>query len=53
MMTLLPIQPTIQENTQFLQYPDSEPGLTMTIEFFNRIGYTPPWIGYFVQQNDT
>ncbi|QIP15618.1 GNAT family N-acetyltransferase [Spirosoma aureum] len=53
MMTLLPIRQTIEENTQFLQHPDSEPGLTMTIEFFNRIGYTPPWIGYFVQQNDT
>lgn len=51
-MNLLPIHPTLSENTQFLNHPDCEPGLSMTVEFFNKIGYTPPWIGYFVQLDD-
>jgi [ribosomal protein S5]-alanine N-acetyltransferase len=25
--------------------------LEMTIDFFNKIGYNPPWIGYFVEKD--
>ncbi|MBD2701840.1 GNAT family N-acetyltransferase [Spirosoma sp. BT702] len=52
-MNLLPIRQTLAENSQFLNEPDLEVGLPMTIEFFDRIGYTPPWIGYVVNLNDT
>lgn len=48
-MKLLPIQPTLAENAQFLTVEAIEPGLQMTIDFFNQIGYNPPWIGYVVQ----
>lgn len=24
----------------------------MTIGFFNKVGYVPPWVGYFVKQDD-
>ncbi|MFD2933036.1 GNAT family N-acetyltransferase [Spirosoma flavum] len=50
-MELLPIQQTLEENTQFLHHPDCESSLSMSVEFFNRIGYTPPWIGYYAQLN--
>lgn len=49
MIQLLPIHKTLSENQHFLAYPDCEPGLAMTVSFFNRVGYTPPWIGYFAE----
>lgn len=52
-MKLIPIQQTLQENTQFLNHADIEPGLSMTVDYFNKIGYEPPWIGYFAQLDDT
>lgn len=51
-MNLLPILPSLAENTDFLNHPDAEPLVPMTVEFFNKIGYAPPWIGYFAQRND-
>ncbi|MEO6285435.1 MAG: GNAT family protein [Dyadobacter sp.] len=51
-MELSPIGATIEENKSFADHPDCQTSLPMTIEFFNRIGYTPPWIGYFARIND-
>lgn len=51
-MKLLPIHPTLAENAQFLTVEDIGPSLQMTIDFFNQIGYNPPWTGYVVQLDD-
>lgn len=51
-MNLLPILPTLTENTHFLNDPDLDQIVPMTVEFFDKIGYTPPWIGYVAQRND-
>lgn len=51
-MELLPIGATLKENKLFADHPDCQTILPMTIEFFNRIGYTPPWIGYFAKIDD-
>lgn len=48
-MKLLPIAATIEENERFAGHSDCEPGLSMTVDFFGRIGYMPSWIGYFAQ----
>lgn len=47
MILLLPIQQTLEENATFNNDPDCKETLQMTIDFFNRIGYNPPWIGYY------
>ena len=52
-MKLIPIHQTLEENDQFLNHPDLELALPMTIEFFDKIGYNPPWIGYVAQLDDT
>ena len=52
MLDLVPIQRTAAENLLFAQHPDCEPGLSMTIEFFEKVGYVPPWIGYFARLGD-
>ena len=51
-MELLPVGATIEENKLFADHPDCRTSLPMTIEFFAKIGYTPPWIGYFARIDD-
>ncbi len=50
-MTLLPIHQTLEENQHFTNIPDYQEILLMTIQYFNKIGYNPPWIGYFVEKD--
>ncbi|GAB3694421.1 hypothetical protein GCM10027592_15310 [Spirosoma flavus] len=52
-MKLLPIYKTLIENDHLLNEPDLDVMLPMTIEFFDRIGYEPPWIGYVADLNGT
>ena len=44
---LSPIQPTLDENTEFLSRLEGTEVLDMTIKFYARIGYSLPWVGYF------
>jgi [ribosomal protein S5]-alanine N-acetyltransferase len=44
---LRPIQPTLEENAEFLSRLENKEILDMTIKFYARIGYSVPWIGYF------
>lgn len=39
----------MEDNTAFAANPLCLESLPMTIEFFNRVGYVPPWIGYFAE----
>lgn len=51
-ISLLPIKESLTENQEFLEVPECNESLQMTIMFFSLIGYTPPWIGYFVSIGD-
>lgn len=48
-MQLVPIAKTMEENSAYSTFPHLE----QTVEFFKRIGYEPPWIGYFALENGT
>lgn len=50
-MKLLPVKQTIEENAEFKDHPDCQDSLLMSIEFFNKIGYNPPWIGYYAEKD--
>lgn len=50
-MELIPIKPTIEENAQFLGHPDCQESLPMTLEYYKKIGFNPPWIGYYAQKD--
>ena len=50
-MELIPIKSTIEENTEFINHPDCQESIYITIEFFRQVGYHPPWISYYAQQN--
>ena len=46
-MELLPIKERLSENEEFAVHPDCKEGLLMTIEYYTKIGFEIPWIGYF------
>lgn len=48
-MELIPIKQHLHENKEFTDNPDCGETIHMTIDFFNRIGYNPPWIGYYAK----
>jgi ribosomal-protein-alanine N-acetyltransferase len=51
-MELLPIAPTLQENQPFIENPDCQEVISVTIDYFNKIGYASPWIGYFARMDN-
>lgn len=51
-MTLIPIDIDPAKNTQFANNPDCAEILNMYPEYYNRVGYTVPWIGYFAINNN-
>ncbi|MEO6038686.1 MAG: N-acetyltransferase, partial [Saprospiraceae bacterium] len=48
-MEFLPIQPTAAENTAFIDHPDCQGSLYMSMDFYKRMGFEPPWIGYYAR----
>jgi ribosomal-protein-alanine N-acetyltransferase len=44
---LLPIKQSLQDNIEFLQHPDCQESLEMSVQFYARVGYSIPWIGYY------
>ena len=51
-MNLLPIQRTVSENEVFADNPSCKETLGMCIEFYKRVGFMPPWICYYVEENN-
>jgi ribosomal-protein-alanine N-acetyltransferase len=50
-MTLLPIKETMKENEVFAKNPVCDESLSMCIDFYKRVGFEPPWICYYVEEN--
>ena len=51
-MTLLPIKQTLEENETFGNNPLCNETLGMCIEFYKKVGFNPPWICYYVKENN-
>lgn len=50
-LELLPIYQTPEENKVFESNTDCRETLEMTVEFYEKVGYTPPWTGYYVKKD--
>lgn len=50
-MELIPIKETPGENEAFINNPDCRDITNMTIEFYKKVGFIEPWIGYFAKLN--
>lgn len=51
-MKLIPIKPTQEENVEFFHNPLCHETVQMCVDFYQRVGFTPPWICYYVMQAD-
>jgi RimJ/RimL family protein N-acetyltransferase len=50
-MQLLPIEETAEENHAFIQNPLCKDTIYVCIDFYKRVGFTRPWICYYVEEN--
>ena len=50
---LVPIPERLEDNAEYEANPMCRESLHMTIDFFKKVGYQPPWISYYVKQDDT
>ena len=51
-MKLLPISEALETNNEFRDNPECQEILQMTIDYHKKIGFDPPWIGYFAKLNN-
>lgn len=51
-LTLIPIRETLEENQDFAADPACQETIYMTIDFYKKVGYAPPWICYYVQKKN-
>jgi len=51
-MELIPIKQHLHENQEFINHADCSKSLQMCIDFYERVGFNPPWICYYVQEGD-
>jgi RimJ/RimL family protein N-acetyltransferase len=50
-MIFIPIKESLEENQIFSRNPLYSEILQMTIDFYKKVGFVQPWIGYFVEEN--
>ena len=50
-MTLLPVAQYLHENARFASDPACKDILDMTLDFYQRVGFNPPWICYFAEES--
>jgi len=48
-MRLVPIKQSVEENKEFLNEPGCTDIINMTISYYKKIGFYPPWIGYLAK----
>lgn len=48
-MKLKAIKETLKENKEFINNPLCREILEMTIDFYKKVGFVQPWIGYFAE----
>lgn len=50
-MQLLPINERLEDNEAFITNPLCQETIHMTIDFYKKVGFVQPWIGYYAEVN--
>ena len=50
-MKLTPIKEHLHENEDFLNDPDCKDTIHMSIDYYKKVGFEPPWIGYYASNH--
>ena len=51
-MELVPVKEHVEENEVFTSDPLCQESIYMSIDFYKRVGFTPPWICYYATINE-
>jgi|SRR5450432_2908600 len=49
---LVPVNEHLEENPEFAANPLCKESLQMTIDFYRKVGFNPPWICYYAKENE-
>jgi RimJ/RimL family protein N-acetyltransferase len=50
-LELIPVLEFVEENSLFTNNPLCRDSIYMSIDFYKKVGFTPPWICYYVTEN--
>lgn len=50
-MELVPVKETIEENVEFTGDPLCQESVYMSVDFYKRVGFSPPWICYYARED--
>ncbi len=51
-MKLIPIKELLEDNAVFSGNPLCQESIYMSVDFYKKVGFTPPWICYLAEQNN-
>ena len=51
-MKLIPIKATLNENEELTDNPLCKETVPVCVDFYKKVGFTPPWICYFAKHHD-
>lgn len=49
-MELIPIKETREENSEFVKNPLLRENILVCLDFYQKVGYNPPWICFYVRE---
>jgi len=50
-MHLIPIKERLEDNENFIKNPLCQETVQMTTDFYKKVGFVAPWIGYYAVEN--
>lgn len=50
-MHLIPIKERLEDNEDFIKNPLCQETVQMTTDFYKKVGFVEPWIGYYAEEN--
>ena len=50
-MQLIPIKETLEDNEELISNPSCQETIYITIDFYKKVGFVQPWIGYYAENN--
>jgi RimJ/RimL family protein N-acetyltransferase len=51
-LELIPVLEHAEDNIEFINNPLCHESVYMSIDFYKKVGFTPPWICYYVKENE-
>jgi ribosomal-protein-alanine N-acetyltransferase len=48
-MEFIPVKEHLEENKIFTDNPDCQDSTIMSVDFYKKVGFNPPWICYYAQ----